>query len=175
MFDKKAWTNNYRKELNSKGLCRDCRKPLGTSITRCDRCHSRHKERTYAIRDARSESGMCRSCGKLPISGKSSNCLICVLKDASRTCFGLIKHWKELEQLFEDQKGVCPYTNIKIELGKNAALDHIVPKSKGGTNDIDNLQWVHLWINKMKNDTPDDEFQVELKEFTESCKHLLFD
>jgi hypothetical protein len=63
------------------------------------------------------------------------------------------------------QDYTCPYTGIRLVLGQNATLDHIIPKSKGGTNTLDNLQWVHEWINWMKHDSPHDVFVVKLDEF----------
>jgi 5-methylcytosine-specific restriction endonuclease McrA len=37
-------------------------------------------------------------------------------------------------------------------------LDHIIPKNRGGKNEIGNLQWVHSFINMMKRDHDEAEF-----------------
>jgi hypothetical protein len=42
--------------------------------------------------------------------------------------------------------------------GPNASLDHIIPMSKGGSVEIDNLQWIVWWANNMKSDHITDQF-----------------
>ncbi|MBT7410501.1 MAG: HNH endonuclease [Methylococcales bacterium] len=42
------------------------------------------------------------------------------------------------EQMLEDQKGKCCYCGTKID-DQIATLDHVIPKSRGGGNGIDNL------------------------------------
>ena len=46
---------------------------------------------------------------------------------------------------------LCGYKRGK-EKYKKPSLDHIVPKSKGGTNDIENLQFLSWFENRCKND-----------------------
>jgi 5-methylcytosine-specific restriction endonuclease McrA len=77
-----------------------------------------------------------------------------------------VQYWPLLLDLLERQNRRCTYSGIPIELGKTASLDHIVAKSKGGKNTIENLQWVHIWINKMKNTMSNDEFVTALDEFS---------
>ena len=69
--------------------------------------------------------------------------------------------------LYEEQNGLCALSGIPIGFGKRskkkdgfkrtttASLDRIDNK-KGYT--IDNIQWVHKIVNKMKTDLPSDEF-----------------
>jgi 5-methylcytosine-specific restriction endonuclease McrA len=54
--------------------------------------------------------------------------------------------------------------------GKNTALDHLVPRSKGGTDTIANLQWVDESANIMKWDYMEEEFIANV---VAVCKHLL--
>jgi hypothetical protein len=39
-----------------------------------------------------------------------------------------------------------------LVLGLNAELDHRIPKKKGGTDDLANLQWTDATVNHMKSD-----------------------
>jgi CRISPR/Cas system Type II protein with McrA/HNH and RuvC-like nuclease domain len=70
--------------------------------------------------------------------------------------------WNELEALYNKQNGRCALSGVPITIGENASLDHIIPRAKGGTNTIDNYQWVHSDVNMMKNAFP-------VKRFIEWC------
>lgn len=41
---------------------------------------------------------------------------------------------------------------MNVQLYKRPSLDHIVPKAKGGTNDLENLQFLSWFENRCKND-----------------------
>lgn len=82
-----------------------------------------------------------------------------------------LKNWKYdltadgVEQLYVNQGGLCALTGIPIKLRINskefeftASLDRI--DSKGGYT-MDNVQWVHKWINSMKSDLHQSKF-IEL-------------
>ena len=80
------------------------------------------------------------------------------MKETAWRLFGTAKRWMELMDLFDKQNRRCAYSNIPLTLRKNAQLDHIVPKSKGGENVIDNLHWVHRTVNRMKSCMDEDSF-----------------
>ena len=51
---------------------------------------------------------------------------------------------------------------------KKPSLDHIIPKAKGGTNDIENLQFLSWFENRCKNDmtqTEWDNLKLNIKEY----------
>lgn len=50
------------------------------------------------------------------------------------------------------------YSGRRLVPGQNASLDHLVPRSRGGTDTLENLQWVDLKVNLMKTDLMHDEF-----------------
>jgi 5-methylcytosine-specific restriction endonuclease McrA len=66
--------------------------------------------------------------------------------------------------LWVKQRGICSLTGSK--LGRDAQLDHIFPKSKGGTDEISNLRWVSRAANLAKSDMLDHEL-IEL------CKSII--
>ena len=63
----------------------------------------------------------------------------------------------ELMTLIERQGYRCALSGVRLE-PEHAVIDHIVPVSKGGDNEIDNLQWVHTVANKMKGNMSNESF-----------------
>lgn len=64
---------------------------------------------------------------------------------------------KELMKLLKSQDYRCALTGEKLT-PNTAELDHKIPKSKGGSDSIDNLQWIDREVNRMKGRLSDDEF-----------------
>lgn len=63
-----------------------------------------------------------------------------------------------LKELWEEQQGRCAVTGKTLQPGSTASIDHIIPKSRGGTSDKSNLRWVLLRINQCKWDMTHEEF-----------------
>lgn len=94
---------------------------------------------------------------------------MCTLwQTAARKLWNVAERWYELRLLFEKRCGICPYLHQTITVGTDASIDHIIPKSRGGSNDITNLQWVHRDVNTMKWDKTHDEF-IQLVEQLYHC------
>ncbi len=58
----------------------------------------------------------------------------------------------KLFQKLKDNDYRCPLCNAKIYFWKKNTynIDHIIPKSKGGSNDVENLQYTHTKCNHLK-------------------------
>jgi 5-methylcytosine-specific restriction endonuclease McrA len=63
-----------------------------------------------------------------------------------------------IRKLLINQNYTCPYSGDMLIPGKNASLDHKIPKSRGGTHTVANLQWITLVVNRAKSDLSDAEF-----------------
>lgn len=79
---------------------------------------------------------------------------------ANQRCQGRFKHLKSKEETksfvlallskLEAQEYRCAISNVPIELGVNASIDHINEFCNGGSCDLDNLQWVSKSANSRK-------------------------
>jgi 5-methylcytosine-specific restriction endonuclease McrA len=63
----------------------------------------------------------------------------------------------DLWSIAKKQKLTCPLSGEKITT-KNISIDHILPISKGGTNDINNIRLVTFPVNIAKHTMTDAEF-----------------
>ncbi len=66
---------------------------------------------------------------------------------------------KDLVDLWLSQCGLCAISKVALIAGKTAELDHIIPVTKGGDSTIKNLRFIHISLNRMKQNMLDDEFQ----------------
>lgn len=145
---------NKRKKLRDKGVCVSCEKnDSKINSTYCEACLEQHRKRRTIFE----QNGLCVKCGEERTADRNKWCDKCYLKETSARHFGSIIFWQELFELFKKNEQ-CPYTGEKLILGDNTVLDHIVPKSKGGTNELHNLQWVSKIANCMKWDNTEEEF-----------------
>lgn len=69
-----------------------------------------------------------------------------------------------LMDLLRKQEFRCALSGKELT-PKNAELDHIVPRSKGGSDDLDNLQWLDKRINRMKG-------QMSQEQFLDCCRKV---
>jgi hypothetical protein len=111
----------------------------------------------------RKASGSCIRCGKENLAVAAQMCLKCWFKKMASDCLrarGADVHTKaaQLEELWAQQSGRCAITGETLVPGVNASLDHILPKSRGGSDDVKNTQWVEFHINRAKGDLTHTEF-----------------
>ena len=87
------------------------------------------------------------------------------LMKISHTRLGSSKYWKELNQLIEKQNYKCAYTGLVLTPAVDASVDHIIALSTDAEqyNKIENLQWVHSAINRMKNNHTEEDFLKYIK------------
>jgi CRISPR/Cas system Type II protein with McrA/HNH and RuvC-like nuclease domain len=62
----------------------------------------------------------------------------------------------DLARLWKSQRGRCAMTGERLD--REAQLDHIHPRCKGGDDSPANLQWVTAAVNYAKRDLSQDEF-----------------
>lgn len=64
---------------------------------------------------------------------------------------------KDLKRLLEIQGYCCALTGVRLQ-PQDAELDHKIPLSRGGTNNLSNLQWITKAANRAKGTMTDGEF-----------------
>lgn len=69
---------------------------------------------------------------------------------------------KEIASLWKKQKGLCALTGRKLD--RTAQLDHILPRARGGGDEMKNLRWTCEQVNIIKRHLTDDEFITACKD-----------
>lgn len=147
----------YREKRRADGLCPDCGNQTDRpGKTQCSSCATRATKRTMKKRKEREAAGLCKHCNRKAEFG--TRCQEHWYKAQSSFSTGSIHNWASLKVLLEAQGFKCAYTGIELIPTVNANLDHITSKRDGGSDTIDNLQWVDARINRMKTDMSHDAF-----------------
>lgn len=168
------------KAVASAGLCVACRSPRGDSgsVRWCAGCCASTTKRNAVRRARLVADGTCTRCACKPADA-GQRCRICFFRMTAGRLLKDPNRGSELDALWEKQRGLCALTGRPLILcadsqsGRNprarrlasgsswsatsASLDHIVPRSRGGSDDIGNLRWVADIVNRMKLDQLDDE------------------
>lgn len=148
-----------RKKFRDAGLCIKCgKKAPSDKHSKCEDCldlqMNAYRERR---KSQKTNKRLCLDCG-IQIGDSGRVCQDCHVKRVSVKRTGSVANWEMLKKKFHDQKGLCPYSGKQLTLAIDADLDHIVPKSMGGKDQLQNLQWVWSKVNQMKWNLVEQEF-----------------
>lgn len=147
--------NQQTKERKAKnianGLCGCCGNPKAdTSNYYCNKCSLVQAKKHKETRLERIHNNVCVECASPNKLDNVLSCFTCWMREKSNHTFHKTRYMNDLIRLLELQDYKCALTGDILIPGTNASLDHIIPKSRGGLNDISNVQWVTLCANKMK-------------------------
>jgi hypothetical protein len=170
------------------GLCVDCgghvetnlkNRISGKKLTMCRSCLNKNAVQVEAARLRWAKKGFCKRCGKERPSLGRTQCDVCTAKcsriqktrinrtffdkAARRTRAYSVKLAKDLCFQWKRQRGRCALTGRRLNR-HNACVDHRIPKSRGGTNEIFNLRWLHKSVNQAKHALLDEEFVLLCQE-----------
>jgi len=147
----RAAANRQTAARRSSGKCTQCGLPHAGQGACCPRCLERHKD-AYVNRDPEI-CWLCRS----PDLITALYCESCWLKEASKRFLGSRARGPELKELLVQQGFRCALTGVPLRFGQNASVDHIIPRSQGGADTLENYRWVHTRINGLRGDLADPE------------------
>ena len=132
---------------------------------RCGDCLEKNKQHCKNKRKKWASENKCIKCGSPDILEETDNnsrltryCEPCFFKNISNKNFRTTHRWEELRDILVDQQYECAYSGLRLVPGVNAQLDHLVARNNGGTSKLENLQWVHSVVNRMKSDFTEEEF-----------------
>lgn len=149
-------------ERKSNGLCPLCGRTAEAGHVRCVECRTDEINSRAKRREKRKTEGLCRLC-KDPKLEHNSLCYLCWLKEMSRRSTGTTEHAQALQAILERQNYKCALTGKVLTPGLDASVDHILPKHRGGGNEVSNLRWLLFQVNRMRSSLLDDEL-IELCE-----------
>jgi hypothetical protein len=148
---------NTRLKRLATGKCFSCGDMRDSTRINCPKCRQKQGQAAIKRRIVRHTNGLCVICGDVSVIG-ARRCKKHWFQSIASSNLKTTRFASALEDLFLSQGGQCAYTNKKLTPGINASLDHKIPKSRGGTNELSNLQWIDEQINRMKNDMTHEEF-----------------
>jgi 5-methylcytosine-specific restriction endonuclease McrA len=85
------------------------------------------------------------------------------------THLGNRKRGGELVALWTAQAGRCALTGASLTPGGMASVDHKVPRSRGGAQSIENVQWVLTVANLAKHTMTPEEFVALCRQVVAFC------
>jgi 5-methylcytosine-specific restriction endonuclease McrA len=146
----------FRDRRAELGLCVACGRANDGDKTTCVTCRAKVSLARNRLVAGYRLQGLC-ACGERAAS-VGATCEPCWYKSRARTCAGSGGKWEALRNLLVAQGFRCAYSGKLLVLGPDATIDHKIPRSRGGTNEISNLQWVSRRVNNMKTDFTHEEF-----------------
>jgi len=152
--NRKRW-----KGLSKRDHCCRCASPISGKFRICGSCREKIRRQARERRILMIKEGRCAACGTKK-ENRILSCEICALKSQARKWLGDFRRWTELKDLLQSQNHQCAYTGETLVVGSNAAVDHRLPRSRGGSGEINNLQWVTISVNASKWNLTHEEFVI---------------
>lgn len=145
-----------RRRRQMMGTCNCCTEPTAPGRKQCERHLSMAREGLRRRQVDAARNGRCTSCA-CKAAAFGSRCERCWWMRLGSVYLGRGARHVELKALLDAQGGRCAISGRQIMPGVNGSVDHIVPRSKGGKNEISNLRWVERDANYYRGNMSDDD------------------
>lgn len=156
-----AYFRDMAKKRKEDGKCARCKGPRGNGSI-CQLCVEKKKQKILD-RVASGKCGATEGCEGVPLQrplfqGKETLpvCEHHWFHSLARTMRKSGLEASDMRAIWERQGPTCGLTGDPISVG-HASLDHIIPESKGGKDEAQNLRYTTLEANYLKRDLLDDE------------------
>jgi 5-methylcytosine-specific restriction endonuclease McrA len=180
----KTVSSGYTKDKRRReGLCTECggprsgdlkRRATGALKTMCRECLKANADKQERYRIAAFAKGLCTRCKNKAYRPGKKICQDCAdyatakgkirrektfFERRSLNTEGMrnVGSAKMLWSIWKEQRGRCALTGVRLTR-HNCEIDHIVPRSKGGSNDRSNIRWLLYDVNQAKRNLMDEEF-----------------
>lgn len=146
-------------ERKAVGLCVRCPDPAIAGQRHCAACADKEKNRLAKSNAERKAVGLCCSCSAPAVAGKVQ-CAACADKIKA---INAERRTAAVADMYAAQGGKCagcqhPYPQ------RNLAIDHIIPRAKGGDDAPSNKQLLCHYCNSVKHTRSQSELLAELRE-----------
>lgn len=139
-------SKNIYYERKFLGLCGNCGGPKQAARV-CQDCVKNQRK----LRADRIKNNLCYQCPTPQYAGRK-HCFKHIVMILAKESMGSCKFAEFLCELLFEQKELCNYCEIHIEICSNAAIDHIQPISRFPElrNQLNNIQWLCKRCNQAK-------------------------
>jgi 5-methylcytosine-specific restriction endonuclease McrA len=156
---KKYARNPYKQVRYDNGLCMACGQPRDTERTLCATCREQSGRRSKVRLIERKAKRLCTRCGTtIESTVVGLKCLKCWFQSIAIIALNDWTKGEAIATLFFAQHGKCAYSDETLIPGDNACIDHKTPRTRGGSNELDNIHWVTKDINRIKGTMTHEEF-----------------
>ena len=143
--------------------CVNCSNPAITGKTMCGECLSKTSVRGTNHFIKRKAAGICHACPAPAPKGKTK-CDKCAAKTTARTIKrSAIRRTAATAGMFSNQGGRCAGCRHPFPQ-RCLSVDHIHPRSKGGSDDPSNLQLLCQYCNSVKLNRTQSDLLADLRE-----------
>jgi len=149
------------RQAKQAGLCTKCHKAKAVGGgSRCEKCRSQLCDIIKRRSRRSKEKGICTNCNSNKAMlgrTKCEKCAVYHMAWLAGTTYEIAM------EIWNKQKGICVYTGAQLILGRGASIDHKTPKSRGGSDEASNLQWISDAANRAKLTMTDQEYRDFIK------------
>ncbi len=143
------------------GLCVICGKNYANeNRVLCQDCKEKQAIDQKKRRQEKFKFGICQDCPN-PFTVNNKYCFSCWVRTLCNAHSIKLEYIDDIIVKFSTQNELCYYTNKLLVPGENASMEHLIPRSRGGSDEPNNIVWCDKRVNLCKGNMTEIEF-IEL-------------